>query len=231
MAAVPPSVSASEVLSALGNTNVAVAAPPKAPATVSSTQVQSVVTANSITVGEFTAKERARAAVKLTYFVGCIISFVIVMVFVDYLARMPATPDNSASNQPVPQTSPVPATPSPQATPSVQATATMQQTTFMHEAAFSQAPPEQATPVPPGTTPKPAAIPALIKPASPEASPVVQIVATAPKTPAENYVFISNAIADRSSKMFNLIVVRALLPVFTALLGYIFGSQPARSNT
>jgi hypothetical protein len=52
----------------------------------------------------------------------------------------------------------------------------------------------------------------------------------APKTEADNFVSISNAIAERSSKMFDLIVSRALLPVFTALLGYIFASQ-SRSNS
>src|SRR6185295_3810569 len=228
MSAAPPNISANQVLNALGNGNVAIAGPSAPPPTVSATQVQSVVSPKTIGVGEFTAKERARAAVSLAYFVGSIISFVVVMVFVDCLTRMPATPDNLASNQPVQQASHVPTTPSPTGT--IQGTSAVQQTTFMQEAAFFQAPTEQAAPVPPGTTLKPAPNPLTGKTTPLEASAAAQAVATPPKTPAENYAFISNAIADRSSKMFDLIVVRALLPVFTALLGYIFGSQPSRSN-
>lgn len=218
MADIPPTVRAADILNALGSASI-VDVPPAAPQTISASQVQSVVAANTIAVGDFTAKDRARAAVHLTYFVGGIISFVILMVFLDYLTHMPTTPDNLATHQPVQQASPAPALPSPQGTPAIQ------QTTFIQKAAFSKTQAAQATPVSPGA-PKTAATPSPGKTPLPEATPVFQVVT--PKTPEENYVFVSNAIADRSSKMFDLIVVRALLPVFTALLGYIFGSQPSR---
>jgi hypothetical protein len=223
----PLTVPATDILTQFGNATVTPEAPQKPPENVSANEVQSEVNKNSIAVGEFTPEARDRAAVKLAYFVGCMISFVILMVFVDYLFRMPATPDNLASTQSAPQVSPAPSTPSPKATPSVQGTPPVQPIMFLQEAAFAQSP---GGPPSPDRSAKPDGSPAPEKPAQPEGSPGVQRT-TAEKTPVENYAFVSNAIADRSSKMFDLIVVRALLPVFTALLGYIFGSQPSRSNT
>lgn len=111
MADIPPTVRAADILNALGSASI-VDVPPAAPQTISASQVQSVVAANTIAVGDFTAKDRARAAVHLTYFVGGIISFVILMVFLDYLTHMPTTPDNLATHQPVQQASPAPALPS-----------------------------------------------------------------------------------------------------------------------
>lgn len=223
MSANPPTVPPTDILNALGSSTVSMDASPAIPPTDSATKVQSVVAANSIVVGEFTAKERARAAVTLAYFVLSIISAVILIVFLDYFFHMPATPDNMASGKPVQQASPMPGSPSPNGISSPQSTSPIQQTTFVQEAAFLQ-----ATPIPGGATPKTTGTPLQGKAASPEPTPVFSGVA--PKTPEENYVFVSNAIADRSSKMFDLIVARALLPVLTALLGYIFGSQPSRSN-
>jgi len=49
------------------------------------------------------------------------------------------------------------------------------------------------------------------------------------KALVENLKTISDLAADRSIKLFDAIVSRALLPVFTAILGYIFGSRPASS--
>ena len=41
----------------------------------------------------------------------------------------------------------------------------------------------------------------------------------------ENYKVLRETAADGATKLFDLIVVKALLPVFTLILGYIFGSQ------
>jgi hypothetical protein len=50
------------------------------------------------------------------------------------------------------------------------------------------------------------------------------------KALVENLKSISDIAADRSIKLFDAIVSRALLPVFTAILGYIFGSRTASAN-
>jgi hypothetical protein len=49
------------------------------------------------------------------------------------------------------------------------------------------------------------------------------------KALVENLKTISDLAADRSIRLFDAIVSRALLPVFTAILGYIFGSRTASS--
>jgi hypothetical protein len=45
------------------------------------------------------------------------------------------------------------------------------------------------------------------------------------KALVENIKTMSDLSADRSIKLFDAVVSRALLPVFTAILGYIFGSR------
>ncbi len=50
------------------------------------------------------------------------------------------------------------------------------------------------------------------------------------KAVVENLKSISDLAADRSIKIFDAVVSRALLPVFTAILGYIFGSRTASSE-
>ena len=47
------------------------------------------------------------------------------------------------------------------------------------------------------------------------------------KAAVDNIKNMSDLSADRSIKLFDAIVSRALLPVFTAILGYIFGSRAA----
>lgn len=49
--------------------------------------------------------------------------------------------------------------------------------------------------------------------------------ATAAKAVIENHRALSDAYVTQSSRIFELIVASALLPVFTAILGYIFGTQ------
>ncbi len=39
----------------------------------------------------------------------------------------------------------------------------------------------------------------------------------------ENYKQLTSTITDNTTKLFDLVVVRAILPVFTAIVGYIFG--------
>ena len=43
----------------------------------------------------------------------------------------------------------------------------------------------------------------------------------------EAFTQMTAAVADKATSIFDSVVVRALLPVFTTLLGYIFGSQTA----
>jgi hypothetical protein len=45
------------------------------------------------------------------------------------------------------------------------------------------------------------------------------------KTAIENYRVLADAHVERATKLFDVVVVKALLPVFTAILGYIFGSR------
>lgn len=47
----------------------------------------------------------------------------------------------------------------------------------------------------------------------------------------QDYKAASDIGVDRSSKLFDEVVVRALLPVFTTILGYIFGTQAVRRST
>jgi hypothetical protein len=225
----PPTVTPNQILGVIGNA-VNVQTPPPPPPTVTSTQVQVAAGGGGINVGVFTDRERAFAAINLSYFVGAIMTLVILLVFIDYLAHVPSTPGSEANNQPAQLASPTPTAPTPQPTPATQRTAEAQQTTFMREAAFSQTQTAQAvTPAAPQPTGDASPSPAkTAPPASPASSPQAQVVA--PKTEADNFVSISNAVAERSSKMFDLVVSRALLPVFTALLGYIFASQ-SRSNS
>jgi len=41
----------------------------------------------------------------------------------------------------------------------------------------------------------------------------------------ENYRALSDVATERATKLFDLIVVKALLPVFTAIVGYLLGSR------
>src|ERR1044071_6741259 len=181
MSAPPPTASANEILGMIGNA-VNVQTPPPAPPTVTPQIVQGGGGGNGINVA-FTERERALAAINLSYFVGAVMTLVIVLVFIDYLAHMPATPLNAAMNQPAQQASPTPTTNTPQPSPTVQRTAEAQQTTLMREAAFLQAPAAQATPSP---QPTGDASPSTTKTASPTPSPTAQ--AAAPKTETENFV-------------------------------------------
>ena len=46
------------------------------------------------------------------------------------------------------------------------------------------------------------------------------------KVAIDNIKILNDLAVDRSIKLFDTIVARSLLPVFTAILGYIFGSRP-----
>jgi hypothetical protein len=41
----------------------------------------------------------------------------------------------------------------------------------------------------------------------------------------KNYKAVSDEVMDPISKIFDLYITKTLLPIFTAILGYIFGSQ------
>jgi TctA family transporter len=45
-----------------------------------------------------------------------------------------------------------------------------------------------------------------------------------------NYTTLSKSASDLSLGMFDTIVQKALLPLFTLIIGYIFGNQTAKSN-
>jgi hypothetical protein len=45
------------------------------------------------------------------------------------------------------------------------------------------------------------------------------------KTAIENFKALNDVNLDRATRVFDLVVVKAFLPVFTAILGYIFGSR------
>jgi hypothetical protein len=143
----PPTVSPNQILGVIGNA-VKVQTPPSAPPTVTPTQVQGAVGGGGINVGVFTERERALAAINLSYFVGAIMTLVILLVFIDYLAHVPATPGSAANNQPAQQASPTPTAPTPQPTPAGQRTAEARQTVYMQEAALLDAPAGQASPSP-----------------------------------------------------------------------------------
>jgi hypothetical protein len=200
----PKIVGPNEVLAALPKSNVG-AAPP--PIEVSSKAVQAQGGAGGIFVSQ-TLTGTQLAGVKLAYFVGSIIAFVIVMVFVDFLFRTPSISDSLINNQTAQQGTTAKSLRSPQETPATEAA-------LLREAVLLETPAAQGKTTEPPPTEKPT-----------KEEPVVK---AAPKTPAENYAILSNAVADRSSKMFDLVVTRALLPVFTSILGYIFGAQP-RTN-
>jgi hypothetical protein len=51
------------------------------------------------------------------------------------------------------------------------------------------------------------------------------------KALVENIKSLSDVAADRCVKIFDAIVVRALLPVFTSILGYIFGTRTLASKS
>jgi hypothetical protein len=46
----------------------------------------------------------------------------------------------------------------------------------------------------------------------------------------ENFKLLNEASLERVTKLFDLIVVKAFLPVFTGILGYIFGSRVDRAE-
>ena len=46
----------------------------------------------------------------------------------------------------------------------------------------------------------------------------------------QNFKELNELSFERSTKIFDLIVVKAFLPVFTAILGYIFGSREGREE-
>ncbi len=66
----------------------------------------------------------------------------------------------------------------------------------------------------------------------------VDWVCTIPPRPAlgatrdiiDNYKDLRSAATDDASKLFTLVVLTSLLPVFTAILGYIFGSKQAAKD-
>jgi hypothetical protein len=47
----------------------------------------------------------------------------------------------------------------------------------------------------------------------------------------KNYTAVHGLAVDRATKLFDLVVVKALLPVFTTILGYIFGSRAAGASS
>jgi hypothetical protein len=47
----------------------------------------------------------------------------------------------------------------------------------------------------------------------------------------KNYQSLYQLASEQSTRLFDLIVVKALLPVFTTILGYIFGSRAASEGT
>lgn len=49
----------------------------------------------------------------------------------------------------------------------------------------------------------------------------------AAKAVLDNYKTLSDLAAERATKLFDLIVVKAFLPTFTAILGYVFGTRSA----
>jgi hypothetical protein len=51
------------------------------------------------------------------------------------------------------------------------------------------------------------------------------------KAAVDNIKTLSDLAADRSIKVFDAVVSRALLPVFTSILGYIFGSRTSGNRT
>jgi hypothetical protein len=51
------------------------------------------------------------------------------------------------------------------------------------------------------------------------------------KAMIENYKALDDVAPDRATWLFDLVVAKALLPVFTAILGYIFGSRAGVENT
>lgn len=50
------------------------------------------------------------------------------------------------------------------------------------------------------------------------------------KALVDGYKILTEAAQQRASNMFDTMVVKALLPVLTAILGYIFGARAQRSN-
>jgi hypothetical protein len=51
------------------------------------------------------------------------------------------------------------------------------------------------------------------------------------KAALETYKALNDLAIERSTKLFDLIVVKALLPVFTASLGYIFGTRASEPGS
>lgn len=51
------------------------------------------------------------------------------------------------------------------------------------------------------------------------------------KTIIDGLKTLNDIAADRSVRMFDTVVARSLLPVFTAILGYIFGTRAGSRNT
>jgi TctA family transporter len=45
-----------------------------------------------------------------------------------------------------------------------------------------------------------------------------------------NYTTLSKSVSDLSLNVFDVIVQKALLPLFTLIIGYIFGNQTAKQN-
>jgi hypothetical protein len=61
--------------------------------------------------------------------------------------------------------------------------------------------------------------------------PKSQPIGTSTRDVIDNYKEMRDYATDDASKLFDLIVSKALLPVFTAVLGYIFGSRHSAAHS
>jgi hypothetical protein len=59
---------------------------------------------------------------------------------------------------------------------------------------------------------------------------LAQMDPTQAKAAMENLKTLNDASVESAVKMFDTIVARSLLPVFTAILGYIFGTRASRND-
>lgn len=59
----------------------------------------------------------------------------------------------------------------------------------------------------------------------------ITLAQTKVKEAVDTYSELHDSTWNRTTTLFDLIVVKALLPIFTTILGYIFGSRAARDET